>query len=154
MTKVIVATGNSTGLPDQTGIEVFAAADGGYGGYSAIVDPANPTRALAPDASGNMPVTVAALPLPTGASTAAKQPALGTAGAPSADVISVQGETGMTDMAVPIEASGGATVDFAPAWTVAGVPTVFAEGIQNPTDEQLSQIAQQMYYQHHRMSQP
>jgi hypothetical protein len=37
------------------------------------------------------PVSVASLPLPTGASTAAKQPAFGVAGTPSADVITVQG---------------------------------------------------------------
>lgn len=37
------------------------------------------------------PVSAASLPLPTGAATAAKQPALGTAGSSSSDVISVQG---------------------------------------------------------------
>lgn len=51
------------------------------------------------------PVSAAALPLPTGAATAAKQPALGTAGTPSADVISVQGEASMT----PIKTDGSAT---------------------------------------------
>lgn len=40
---------------------------------------------------GTQPVSAASLPLPAGASTAAKQPALGTAGAASADVITVQG---------------------------------------------------------------
>lgn len=38
-----------------------------------------------------VPISAASLPLPSGASTAAKQPALGTAGVSSADVISVQG---------------------------------------------------------------
>lgn len=38
--------------------------------------------------------------LPTGAATAAKQPALGTAGAASADVITVQGVAGMTKLLV------------------------------------------------------
>jgi hypothetical protein len=37
------------------------------------------------------PVSAASLPLPAGASTAAKQPALGTAGTPSTDVLSIQG---------------------------------------------------------------
>jgi len=37
------------------------------------------------------PVSAAALPLPTGAATSAKQPALGVAGTPSTDVITVQG---------------------------------------------------------------
>jgi hypothetical protein len=41
--------------------------------------------------------------LPTGAATAAKQPALGTAGTPSADVISVQGISGGT--AIPVSLS-------------------------------------------------
>jgi hypothetical protein len=38
--------------------------------------------------------------LPTGAATAAKQPALGTAGTASSDVITVQGITGMTALKV------------------------------------------------------
>jgi hypothetical protein len=38
-----------------------------------------------------VPVSAASLPLPTGAATSAKQPALGTAGSASADVLSVQG---------------------------------------------------------------
>lgn len=42
--------------------------------------------------------------LPTGASTSAKQPALGTAGTPSADVITIQGATSMT--AVKVDGSG------------------------------------------------
>jgi hypothetical protein len=37
------------------------------------------------------PISAASLPLPTGAATSAKQPALGTAGTPSADVLTVQG---------------------------------------------------------------
>lgn len=48
------------------------------------------------------PVSASSLPLPTGAATAAKQPALGTAGTPSSDVISVQGITSMT----PIKTDG------------------------------------------------
>jgi hypothetical protein len=43
--------------------------------------------------------------LPTGASTAAKQPALGTAGTPSADVITVQGAASM--MALKVDGTGG-----------------------------------------------
>jgi hypothetical protein len=51
---------------------------------------------------GDVDVTSSALP--TGASTAAKQPALGTAGAASADVISVQGVASMT----PVKVDGSA----------------------------------------------
>jgi hypothetical protein len=51
--------------------------------------------------SGNpLPVSAASLPLPSGAATAAKQPALGTAGTASADVISVQGVASMTALKV------------------------------------------------------
>lgn len=50
------------------------------------------------------PVSAASLPLPTGASTSAKQPALGTAGVPSADVLSIQGVTSMTP--VKVDGSG------------------------------------------------
>jgi hypothetical protein len=50
------------------------------------------------------PVSATSLPLPTGAATAAKQPALGTAGTPSTDVISVQGATSMT--ALKVDGSG------------------------------------------------
>jgi hypothetical protein len=58
--------------------------------------------------------------LPSGAATAAKQPAPGTAGVPSADVITIQGAAGMTAIAtVPKTACGLAA--FAPAWQA--VPT-------------------------------
>lgn len=53
------------------------------------------------DGSGvTQPVSAAALPLPSGAATAAKQPALGTAGGASADVLSVQGIASMTPLLV------------------------------------------------------
>lgn len=50
--------------------------------------------------SGTFAVSAASLPLPSGASTAAKQPALGTAGTASADVITVQGIASMTALTV------------------------------------------------------
>lgn len=57
------------------------------------------------DGSGvTQPVSAASLPLPAGAATAAKQPALGTAGAAAADVITVQGITSMTP--VKVDGSG------------------------------------------------
>jgi hypothetical protein len=47
-------------------------------------------------ASGTaVPILASSLPLPSGASTSAKQPALGTAGTPSSDVITIQGSSGM-----------------------------------------------------------
>lgn len=54
--------------------------------------------------TGTFAVSAAALPLPSGASTAAKQPALGTAGTPSTDVLTVQGATSMT--ALKVDGSG------------------------------------------------
>jgi hypothetical protein len=59
------------------------------------------TGTMTVDGSGvTQPVSAASLPLPTGASTAAKQPALGTAGTASTDVISVQGIASMTALVV------------------------------------------------------
>ena len=45
-------------------------------------------------------ITAASLPLPTGAATAAKQPAIGTAGTASADVLTIQGIASMTALKV------------------------------------------------------
>ena len=50
-----------------------------------------------------VPVSATALPLPSGAATSVKQPAIGTAGTPSADVISVQGVVSGT--ALPVSAT-------------------------------------------------
>lgn len=59
------------------------------------------TNALKVDGSAvTQPISAVSLPLPTGASTAAKQPALGTAGTASADVLSIQGIASMTPLAV------------------------------------------------------
>ncbi len=46
------------------------------------------------------PVSAVSLPLPTGAATSAKQPALGTAGSASADVLTIQGIASMTKLLV------------------------------------------------------
>lgn len=57
--------------------------------------------AVRTDASATtQPVSAASLPLPTGASTSAKQAALGTAGSASSDVITVQGVASMTPLVV------------------------------------------------------
>jgi hypothetical protein len=50
--------------------------------------------------SGTVAVSAASLPLPSGAATAAKQPALGTAGTASSDVLTVQGIASMTALKV------------------------------------------------------
>ena len=59
----------------------------------------NPVR-TDPTGSTTQPVSATSLPLPTGAATAAKQPALGTAGTASVDVLTVQGITSMTPLKV------------------------------------------------------
>jgi hypothetical protein len=61
---------------------------------------ANTNKILVDPSGVTSPVSAAALPLPTGASTVAKQPALGVAGTPSADVITIQGATSMMKLLV------------------------------------------------------
>lgn len=81
------------------------------------------------------PVSAASLPLPTGAATAAKQPALGTAGTASSDVITVQGIASMTALkvdgsAVTQPVSGTVTANQGGTWNIATVTAV--TGITNP----------------------
>lgn len=57
-----------------------------------------------------MQVDVITSALPSGAATAAKQPALGTAGTASSDVITVQGITSMTPLVVDLGANNDVTV--------------------------------------------
>ena len=66
---------------------------------SAVTQPVSGT-VTANAGSGTFAVSAASLPLPSGASTAAKQPALGTAGTASSDVITVQGIASMTPLTV------------------------------------------------------
>lgn len=54
--------------------------------------------------TGTFAVSAASLPLPSGAATSAKQPALGTAGSASADVITIQGIASM--VALKVDGSG------------------------------------------------
>ncbi len=75
------------------------------------VQPGNTANTTAWKVDGSavtQPVSAASLPLPTGAATSAKQPALGTAGTSSTDVISVQGIASGT--ALPISGTVTATV--------------------------------------------
>jgi len=58
---------------------------------------------------GTVPVTVSSAVLPTGAATAAKQPALGAAGSASTDVLTIQGVAGMT----PVQTAVTGTVTVA-----------------------------------------
>ena len=75
-----------------------------------------------------VPVSASSLPLPTGAATAAKQPALGTAGTASSDVITVQGIASGTNLNVncQVGCSGGVsyTEDAAAASDPAGIAII------------------------------
>lgn len=72
-------------------------------------DPTNATATTIADGGGSITIDAAALPLPSGASTSAKQPALGTAGTPSADVISVQGVASGTVLPANVSQIAGTT---------------------------------------------
>jgi hypothetical protein len=65
---------------------------------------------LVDDGLATTAITAAALPLPTGAATAAKQPALGTAGTASSDVITVQGIANGTALPVAPNVTRGSGV--------------------------------------------
>jgi hypothetical protein len=82
------------------------------------------------------PISAASLPLPTGAATSAKQPALGTAGTPSADVITVQGATSMTP--VKVDGSG---VTQPVSGTVTAVPVDGAKATYRASKIALSPAA-------------
>jgi len=86
------------------GVNLRIAASGGSveGGTSSNPIRTDPTRTT------TQPVSATSLPLPTGAATAAKQPALGTAGSASTDVITVQGIA--SGVAQPVSQSGSWTV--------------------------------------------
>lgn len=100
--STVIAAGNGTNgsalrvtiASDSTGVVQLAAGTNGIGKLTANsgVD------------IGDVDVTSCALP--TGAATAAKQPALGTAGTASADVISVQGIASMTPVQVSQATAG------------------------------------------------
>lgn len=101
-------------------------------------------NALKVDGSAvTQPVSVATVPLPTGAATAAKQAALGTAGSASADVISVQGVASMT--ALKVDGSGvtqpvSGTVTANPAAVTTGGASPYSY-ISAGTSNQDSQVA-------------
>lgn len=88
-----LATGAATSAKQDTGNTSLVSIDGKIPALS----------------GGKVPVTdPTALPLPSGAATAAKQPALGTAGTASADVITVQGKASMTPIDVNVVSNVGA----------------------------------------------
>lgn len=130
MTKVSVATGNDTGLPDGTGMETFAFVDGGVGGYSAIVDPANPTRALTPAADGSIPVTMAAVP--TGGATSAKQDT-GNASLTSLDAKAPALGQALAAASVPVVLPAAQITTLTPPAAITGFATSTLQGALTET---------------------
>lgn len=131
-------TGGATIAADDVGGVHYQVVklDVGGDGASAPVSNSNPVPVS--DAGGSITVDAASLPLPTGASTAAKQPALGTAGTASADVISVQGIASMTPVQVS-DAGGSLTVDN--GGTFAVQVSSIAAGNNNIGDVDIASIA-------------
>ncbi len=86
------------------------------------------STALKVDGSAvTQPVSASSLPLPTGAATAAKQPAIGTAGSASTDVITVQGIASGTALAVnSTPVSPGSILNGVTNVTTAGTRVVLA----------------------------
>lgn len=70
------------------------------------------------------PISAAALPLPTGAATAAKQPALGTAGTASTDVITIQGIASMVALKTDSSATTQPISGTVAVSTVTSVATI------------------------------
>jgi hypothetical protein len=87
---------SGAGTEYVTGVGLRKAASGGSVEAGTSSDPLR----IDPTGTTVQPVSASSLPLPTGAATLAKQPALGTAGAASADVITIQGIASMTKLLV------------------------------------------------------
>lgn len=116
-TQPTVTTGQRVDCQASARGELFIAK--GISGFS--ID--NTSFAATQSGTWNINNISGTVSLPTGAATAAKQPALGTAGTPSADVITVQGVTSMTPLkvdgsAVTQPVSGTVTANQGGTWTV------------------------------------
>lgn len=143
---ITAGSGTSVATDDVAGIHFqrVKLVDGTADSAAAI--PGDATNGLDVDVTrvqGTVAVSAASLPLPSGAATAAKQPALGTAGTPSADVITVQGVASMTALKTdgsavtqPVSASslplpsGASTAAKQPALGTAGTPSADVLTIQ------------------------
>lgn len=86
-------------VPDGYHVTIGAIADAAWSGTGSGTVVAI-QKAIYGKLAGTVAISAAALPLPTGAATAAKQPAIGTAGTPSADVLSIQGIPSMTPLII------------------------------------------------------
>lgn len=129
-------------VKDGAGATKYMKATGdGTDDSNAFVPVQSITGTVTVNGSGvTQPVSASALPLPTGAATAAKQPALGTAGSASSDVITVQGVTSMTPLktdgsGVTQPVSGTVTIqDGGNTITVDGTVNAAQSGTWNVTN--------------------
>ena len=103
-------TPGSTNAVDATNFP--ATVDAGAGNSSSST-----VRVVVATNQAAVAISAASLPLPTGAATAAKQPALGTAGSASSDVLTIQGITSMTPLSV--SQSGTWTVGISASQSIA-----------------------------------
>jgi hypothetical protein len=94
-TAIAITAGTGTNVDTRT-----ESTNGNHRQVVVIGDPATNAGVAPVDATNGLAVDVKASALPTGAATAAKQPALGTAGNASTDVITVQGIASGTALAV------------------------------------------------------
>lgn len=123
--------GNSITVDGTVGVSGTVTVDG-----SGVTQPVSGT-VTANAGTGTFAVSAAALPLPSGAATAAKQPALGTAGTASTDVISVQGIASMTPLQVADNGStlsvddGGGSLTVDGTVSVSGTVTVGSHAVTN-----------------------
>lgn len=92
----------------------------------------NTTLAATQSGTWNITNVSGTVSLPTGAATAAKQPALGTAGTASTDVLSVQGITGMT--ALKVDGSAVTQPVSLTSTTITGTVAVTQSGTWNLTN--------------------
>jgi hypothetical protein len=98
--NVIGSTGNALDVNLKTPITVDVSLSQANDSVAVFGSDGATNRALKTDAAGELQIDVLSSALPSGAATAAKQPALGTAGTASADVITVQGIASMTALKV------------------------------------------------------
>lgn len=99
----------STSLPVAIASDQMGAAGTAAAQVMSIQGIASMTAVKVDGSAVTQPISASSLPLPSGASTAAKQPALGTAGSASADVISIQGVASMTSLFVAGAVASGAS---------------------------------------------
>lgn len=111
------STGALRALVTGTGTFATQAAQSGTWNIGTLATITNPVAVTGTFWQATQPVSAASLPLPTGAATAAKQPALGTAGSASTDVITVQGIASGT----PQPVSGTVAATQSGTWNVGTV---------------------------------